>query len=337
MEQKPKVKTLTDLVNNQEGVIFAALVSKEESKTRDGKPYYRLTFQDARRRAQAMIWYDSPLYDQCGGEWQAGDFFKLRVLYKETDYGPKLEIRQIRKAVESDEQEGFSPNLCRPMTAVDPSIYLDELLSLAKERVGKGPLLTLIQRIFKENRARLLQVPSSRSHHHTVFGGMLEHTVSVTRIAIALVDRFRASYPGSEKLFSARLVIAGAILHEIGKIEQMRADTLSATHTLAGDLIGYPVLGRDIIRRHAKESGLTPELQTRLEHILLAHPVGPEWGAAVGAMSLEATIVQLADYSDSVFASSLRVLQADRASGDFTIARGPLGSVLLKSIIPGEQ
>ncbi|MBO7680703.1 MAG: HD domain-containing protein [Thermoguttaceae bacterium] len=334
MEQKPKIKALADLVNNQEGVVFAALAAKDEGRTRDGKPYYRLTFQDARRRAQAMIWRDSSFYDLCREEWRVGDFFKIRLLYKESDYGPKIEIRQIRKAVESDEQEGFSPNLCRPATPVDPSIYLDELLSLAKERVGKGPLLTLIQRIFKENRQRLLSVPSSRGHHHTVFGGMLEHTVTVTKIAIALIDRFRADYPAGAKLFSPPLTVAGAILHEIGKIDQMRSDTLSPTHTLAGELIGYPVLGRDIVRRHAQEAKLPPDLLLRLEHILLAHPVSPDWGAALGAMSLEAAIVQLADYSDSIFATSLRTILGDRAAGDFTLARGPLGQPLLKNIPP---
>lgn len=334
MDQKPKTRALADLANNQEGIVFAALAAKDEGHTRDGKPYYRVTFQDARRRAQAMIWHDSPFYDLCRGEWRVGDFFKMRILYKESEYGPKIEIRQIRKAVESDQRDGFSPNLCRPATPVDPSIYLDELLSLAKERVGKGPLLTLIQRIFKENRPRLLSAPSSRSHHHTVFGGMLQHTVTVTKITIALIDRFKADYPAASKLFSPPLTVAGAILHEIGKIDQMRGDTLSPTHTLAGELIGYPVLGRDIVRRHAQEAKLPPELQLRLEHILLSHPASPEWGAALGAMSLEAAIVQLADYSDSVFASSLRTIAGDHASGEFTLARGPLGHPLLKDLPP---
>lgn len=329
--KRPAAVPLAELINNQEAIIFAALSGKAAGQTKDGKPYFRVTFRDDRREAQAMIWHDSPFYEPCEKTWTVGGFYKLGVLYRESDYGPKLEIRRIRPAVETDAADGFSPNRCRPGTATDPEVLMDELLALAKARIGKGPLLLLIQRIFKEKRRRLLDVASSREHHHNVFGGMLEHTLSVTKIAAFFIDHFQSAYPSPEKgrpAFSPALAIAGAVLHEIGKIVEMEAGPLVPKHSLAGELVGYPVLGRDIIREYGPLVELDPATQLALEHIVLSHPRFPDWGAVGTPVSNEAMIVHLADYADSVWATAQKTLALDRSDEPFTFAKGPFGARL---------
>ena len=334
---------LSEMIHHQEGVFFAVLSGRTPGVTKEGKPYFKVFFRDARREVQAFIWSDGPLYEQCREHWVVGHFYKIGALFRQTDYGPKIEIRRIREAVESDTADGFSPALCRPTSRVEPAILFDELLSLLKSRLGKGPLLLLAQRIFKEHRGRILDVASSREHHHAFFGGMLEHALSVTKIAAFLLDHFETFYPDQMTLIDGEngtkrpvldkaLALVGAALHEIGKIDEMLEGTLSPKHSLAGELIGYPALGRDLIRKYAPMVELPDDKRLALEHILMTHPRFADWGAVAPPRTLEAMIVHLADYADSNITGALKTLAADRSDEPFTLHRGPFGEALL---IPG--
>ena len=97
---------LGDLTNGQEADFFALLSAKEELTTRDGKPYFRVTFRDAKRDVSFPIWNDTSWSTVCRDQWTVGEFFKLRALYRETNYGPQLEIRKIRPVVDADAKEG---------------------------------------------------------------------------------------------------------------------------------------------------------------------------------------------------------------------------------------
>lgn len=322
---------LSEMINNQEGVFFALLSGKTEGKTKEGKPFYRVTFGDSKREVQSAIWADSPLFQECRDQWRIGQFYKISAVYKLTDYGPQIVVHRIREAGEKDFADGFSKNLCRPSSETDPALLYDEILSLAKSRIAKtSPLLALIGRIFKEFRERILELPSTREHHHAYSGGFLEHTLSTAKIASFMADHYASFYSAAGERLSRELVTAGAILHEIGKVDEMEGGALSPRHSLAGALIGYPVLGRDIIRRFAPDVGLDSQTQLRLEHIILTHPRFSDWGTVGKPVSLEAIIVHEADYSDSVFAGSNRIIITDAGDGPLTASKGPLGGPLLK-------
>ena len=330
MAKSSAIVLLAEMINNQEGIVFALLSGKTAGVTKDGKPFFRVSFRDDRREATAFVWSDSALYPTCAEIWRVGGFYKISAVYKETDYGPQLIVRRSREAVESDAADGFSPSRCRPTSAIEPSVLMDELLSLAKTRLGKGPLLILIQKIFRDCRDLLLEAASSRDHHHAFYGGMLEHALSVTKITAALCDHFQASYPNPKDSFSPQLAVAGAILHEVGKIFEMESGAISPKHSLSGELIGYPVLGRDLIIRFASAAGVDDATRLRLEHIVLTHPRFADWGAVGTPRSLEALIVHSADYADSLFASANKILSSDHSEEPFTLSKGPLGASLLK-------
>src|SRR5687767_6806031 len=94
--------SLAALETGQEADFFALMTIKEELSTREGKPYYRVGFRDAKREVQFPIWGDSPLADECRLRWWPGVFYKLRALYRETNFGPQLEIRKIRPTTDQD-------------------------------------------------------------------------------------------------------------------------------------------------------------------------------------------------------------------------------------------
>ena len=105
---KPQVIALGDLEQGEVGDFFALLAAKEQLKTRDGKPYYRANFRDARREAALYVWSDSPHFDDAA-TWQPGDFFKLRGTFRDTNFGPQLEVQRLRLVNDADREDGFDP------------------------------------------------------------------------------------------------------------------------------------------------------------------------------------------------------------------------------------
>ena len=100
------ITPLAELAEGQEADFFALLSEKQEMKTRDGKPYHRVTFRDARREVGFPIWSDSPLANTCRDEWAPGSFYKMRAVLRQTNFGPQLEIKKIR-LVEDGRQKGW--------------------------------------------------------------------------------------------------------------------------------------------------------------------------------------------------------------------------------------
>jgi hypothetical protein len=99
-EKRPAAETarrvsLSELCEGQEAEFFALLSEKQELTTRDGKPYYRVTFRDAARQVNFPIWSDSPHAESCRSDWAAGQFYKLRAVLRQSNYGPQLDIKKI--------------------------------------------------------------------------------------------------------------------------------------------------------------------------------------------------------------------------------------------------
>jgi 3'-5' exoribonuclease len=111
---------LCEMAHEDEGDLFVLLTAKEELTTREGKPYWKVAFRDARREVSFPIWDNSPWAAECRQNWTAGAFYKLRALFRETNYGPQLEIRKIREVVEADAADGFDPWMCMPQSRFEP-------------------------------------------------------------------------------------------------------------------------------------------------------------------------------------------------------------------------
>ncbi len=323
---------LSDIEAGQEADAFALLCEKELLHQRDGKPFFKVVFRDAVREISCVpIWADSLLFEDCRENWEPGEFYKIRTLMRSTpQYGLQLEIHRIRPIMDADRQDGFDPNQCRPSSRFSPEAMYEELLAIAKTHIGKGKLLNLITRIFKENRSAVLETAAARHHHHTFAGGLLEHTLSVAKIAVFLADHYMQTYPKPTIPFSKSLVVAGAILHDIGKIRELRFDAVTSHHTIEGELIGHALLGRDLVRDHAREVELEPEIRLHLEHIIISHQRFADWGAPKPPMSLEAVLVHSADSCDALFGSYLNVMLEDVSPGAITSAKNRLGYALFR-------
>ena len=133
-------------------------------------------------------------------------------------------------------------------------------------------------------------MPASVNHHHPVRGGFLKHLATTGEMASDLLRH----YPGLNR----DLVLAGIILHDIGKVKSIN-DDLIPSHTDEGKLIGHIVLGCDIVMKTAKKLGNIPQATLiKLEHIILSHQGSPEKGSVTYPQFPEALIVHYIDQLD---------------------------------------
>jgi 3'-5' exoribonuclease len=319
------IVSLSEMVSGQEADLFALLTAKEELKTRDGKPYFRVAFRDSVRAVSFPVWGDSPWAVDCRDRWVPGECYKLRAVYRESTYGPQLDIRKIRPATDADAADGFDPAMFLPRSRFDSVAMFDALAGLAAAEIADPPLRKLVGGILTANRSRLLSLAAATRNHHAFAGGWLEHVLCVTRTCLWLADRYRDHYPDMQPPLDRDLVVAGGILHDIGKLRELDDQPTGAVYSAAGTLIGHILQGRDIVREAAAEQGdVDPERLLRLEHIIVSHQRLPEWGSPKPPMTPEALLVHYADDIDAKFQMMYAVLRDDTTPGPLTSKQNPL-------------
>lgn len=322
--QKIMLVALAEMENGQEGDFFALLTAKEELKTREGKPYFKVSFRDDRRVVTFPIWNDAAWADECRKQWSPGTFYKLRAVYRETNYGPQLEIRKIREVIDADAADGFDPTMFQPRSRFDPVAMFNELRQIAVDRIDDASLRDLVTTILDTHRDALLTLAAATRNHHNFVGGYLEHVLSVTRTCVAMADKYDDYYPDLRPRLNKGLAIAGGILHDIGKLREIDWQPEGPAYTPSGTLIGHILQGRDIVREAAAGHALDAELMLRLEHIIVSHQRLPEWGSPKPPMTPEALIVHYADDLDAKYHMMYVTLRDDTNPGQFTSKQNQL-------------
>jgi 3'-5' exoribonuclease len=148
---------------------------------------------------------------------------------------------------------------------------------------------------------------------------------------LLLADFYRTAYPHLNPPLNRDLIIAGAILHDLGRVVEYRPDVPAPRPTVPGRLFGHLFLGRDLIRDTAKELGdVNPEVVQLLEHLLISHLNLPEWGSPRLPLIPESLILHHADDLDAKLEMYIRCLTKDQAEGPFTDRDPILGRHLFK-------
>ncbi|HZZ29567.1 MAG TPA: HD domain-containing protein [Pirellulales bacterium] len=326
------IGTLAELVPGEEGDFFALLSAKEQLTTREGKPYFKITFRDAGREVSFPIWNDSAWAIDCRDSWNVGVFFKIRATYKETNFGPQLEIKKIRAVIEADAAEGFNPLMLQRKSRFDAEEMFNDLLGLAKDKIDDKKLRSLVVDLLKNNQDALLTLPAARKNHHAYIGGWLEHTLSVARTVAYLAEKYDEYYSDMQPRLDKNVAIAGAILHDIGKLREYESQPQGAVYTAEGALIGHMLQGRDIVRTAIADRGLSEETMLRLEHVIISHQGRPEWGAPKIPLTPEAMIVHYADDLDAKYAMLYSALRDDKNPGPMTSKKNQLYQQIFRGL-----
>lgn len=330
MAESPPILRLSELSPGQFADCYVLLAEKSRSTTRDGKPYFSCRFRDSKRTASCMIWADGSWYEACETTWAAGQFYKIRILYGEHErYGPQVELHQIRPVNDDDPQHGFDPQDFVPGPRKDVDAFFVELIGLVKEHIDDEALRKLVLGLLEVNSDRFKRAPASRRHYYPYPGGLIEHTLSLTRNCLYLLERYEEQHPdmGLER----GLLVAGAVAHDLGRLFEFNDDPFLPEPTVPGKLLGHIQLARDLVRDAARDiDGLEPETLLKLDHLILSHLSLPEWGSPRLPMIAECLILHHADDLDAKMEMYARCLRDDRSDGPFTDRDPALNKALLK-------
>jgi 3'-5' exoribonuclease len=264
---------------------YFAVAAKQLRRKKDGSSYLWLRLSDRSGQCEAVMWDN---LETCVDHFEAGDVVKVRVDIASYNGKTQLTIKQLRKAAEHE----YARADFQPHTTYD----LDQLWARLNGFVATftDPYLKRLVTSFLDDpevAAALRTAPAAKHMHHAWIGGLLEHIVSL----LGLCDRVAPHYPQVHR----DLVMTGAILHDIGKLEELRWD-FTFDYTLEGQLLGHITQGIAMIeQRAAAIPGFPPRLRLMVEHIVLSHHGRYEFGSPKLPMTPEAILFHYLDDLDA--------------------------------------
>ena len=294
------VSRLSDLVDGQEAVCFAALVRKSRGVSKSNKPYVKCVFRDKRIEVESPLWHDSRCYRDAD-MWVEGTAFRLHVQCRhDVRFGLQLDILSARPVTEADAADGYDFFDLVPSSKFAPEDLLKRLDVLIDRSIEHPALKALVRDVIERNVALFARMPAAQNMHHSYTSGLLEHVWSMTRIAAFLADHYAKYYDELDPPLNRSLIVAATVLHDIGKLRELEYHPVETRYTTEGTLIGHVLMGRDMVREAAARiEGFPEELLLCLEHAILAHHGKREFGAPVAPATLEALIVSFVDDLDA--------------------------------------
>ena len=259
--------------------------SKELRLNKNGDPYLSLVLCDRTGEFDAKVWDQVP---ELQSQFERDDVIKVQgklVLFRNR---PQLQIQRLRKL----EAHEFDLADFLPATRADIGALWAELYGWV-EAVSHPQLRRLLLALLDDPdiAARLRRAPAAKSLHHAYLGGLLEHICSLSRAARLLLP----NYPWLD----GDLLLAGIILHDLGKIEELEYER-AIVYSTPGQLLGHMILGLELLREKTRAlPDFPPALRTLLEHLIISHHGKYEFGSPKLPMFPEALVLHYLDDLDS--------------------------------------
>jgi len=275
---------VTELQDGNTVVTYFICSEKQIQTTAQNKPFLRLKLRDASGELAAIMFDVQP---EVAESFARGDVVKVEGMYGIDDrFGPQLKIRRIRPVARNE----YDEDALVPVSPVDQAELADRLHTLV-ESVAQPHLRALLERATDASRepgASFSVAPAAVRNHHAYLRGLLEHSLIVAEVAGGVAGNFPT--------VNRDLVLAGALLHDVGKTRSYSLDLLQPGLTDEGRLQGEIVVGHQIVTDLiAEDPHFPPELGGQLRHIILAHHGMKEKGSPVVPATREAVIVHYCD------------------------------------------
>jgi 3'-5' exoribonuclease len=280
-----------DLQIGQPAAGVFLVVRKQAGVGRTEKPFLRVLLQDRTGQVDARVWERveelSPLFD-------VGDRVRVEGQVASFQGKPQLTIERLEKFEGEADPADFEYTPPTPAPAKGSGeaqvAQLREELARVEDPHVRALLLSFIDD--PEVASRLARAPAAKEIHHAYSGGLVEHILSCVRLARRLADH----YPMADR----DLLIAGAFLHDLGKIQELSWQKGNITYTDEGRLVGHLVITAQWIAERAKViTGFPKELEMHLTHLVLAHHGRLEYGSPKVPHTIEAFLVHALDEIDS--------------------------------------
>jgi 3'-5' exoribonuclease len=191
-------------------------------------------------------------------------------------------------------------------------------------RIQNPWIRQLLGIVLDRHGARIRVWPAALMVHHAYRGGLLEHVLKLAEVGTAIGAAYGAD---------ADMIVAGALLHDLGKTEELSYDEAGGVtmYSTRGNMVGHITIGVGMLRDAARGiDGFPPELLTYLEHLVVSHHGERELGSPVEPMSVEALILSSIDDLDATLHQFRRHVQDDKGEGELTGYHPRLRRALLK-------
>lgn len=278
------MSVLSELVVGKELVGTVAVKSATARKTKAGKDYLSLELFDGTETVQANYW-----------DWKSGKVpsvnsvidFKAAV----TEWAGNKQLNILRMSLNTEVPiESFAPKSTYDVDQIYRDCY-----TLASG-ISDDYLSALCVNILEALMSKWQAVPGALNVHHAYLGGTLIHSYSVARIAESIAKQV----PGA----NIDLCVAGALLHDVGKLYTYQLDKATIRMTDDGQLFDHVFMGAEFVDNFsdnidvAKDPSDGYKLKL-IKHIILSHHGSLEFGSPVTPLCIEAHIVHHADAIDA--------------------------------------
>lgn len=295
---------------------FFLVSEKELRSTREGKHFLRIELSDRSGTIEARLWDN---VDAFAALFDRDDIVKVQARVESYKNKVQLAIDKLRRAepAEVDLSDYF------PHTAED----IEQLYLRLRENVTaiKNPWLNRLVSGVVEDPAilpRLKRAPAAKMMHHAFLGGLLEHIVSLCDLCRLVAQHYLE--------LDLDLLLAGAILHDIGKLDELCYER-AIHYTNDGQLLGHIILGLEqVTERMNGIEGFPSDCKTLVKHLLISHHGQYEFGSPKLPMFREALVLHYLDDLDSKMGAARAVLGADGGEADWTAFSSALNRRLLR-------
>ena len=276
--------------------------NKQSALTKAGKPYEALILQDKTGTLDAKIWEPGSV-----GIDDFDRFDYINVVGDITSFqgALQLNVKRVRKATEGE----YEPKEYLPVSEYNVDEMYEQLLGYIKQM--ENPYLKKLAGSFFIEDAdfakRFKFHSAAKSVHHGFVGGLLEHTLSVTKLSAYFADNY--------KILNKDLLVCAAMFHDIGKLEELSTFPEN-DYTDEGQLLGHIMIGAmEIAERIKSIDGFPVKLAHEMEHCSLAHHGELEYGSPKKPALPEAVALSYADNIDAKM-ETMRELLANVPEGD---------------------
>ena len=300
----PRDAWLKDLKDGDRFCGFYLLKTVSSATASNGKAYLNLCLADRTGELSGRH------FDSAGpiGAWDAGKPVWASGMVE--SYKDKLQCKldNLRLTDETDNVDLSRLIPTAPYDAKAMLDYVEKTLRAIPDADYKAVCLSLLER----HREDFAALPGAQKMHHAYLHGLLMHTANMMRLAEALAFVYQDVADGS-------LLMAGAFLHDIGKLKEFALSPLGLVsgYSKEGQLLGHLFLGAEEVGAEARALGIPEEKALLLQHLLASHHGEPELGALTSPRCAEAELLSAIDLLDSRM-EMYRVACESTPEGSFT-------------------
>ena len=281
------------------------VVAKKVRRDFTGGKFLLFQFSDMEGILKGVLWEPT---DDIDRGVKADDVVRVSGEIQEYQGSMQLRISSIEKVSEGE----YDPSLFLPASNRPVDELYDGLLKIIAG-VNDENLRGLLQAIFEDEgfKKSFVRAPAAKGWHHSYIGGLVEHTYDMAQFALKAGE----IYPDVDN----DLLLAGVLLHDIGKIEELSV-TNHIDYSDSGRLLGHITLGVEFLDEYFRGiEGFPRELGVKLKHMIVSHHGLLENGSPIVPMTVEALLLHYIDNLDAQVRGVNQVLEKSTGrSGSWT-------------------